>query len=185
MYNITRLNLSQFKQYESYHSRTLTACMHSLFLYLISFFICLDVSEPSSMSGPSFPSSSSHHDLTTYLFLQFTHDGMPSNPKTPYTKMMHPYPRIEPQYRWQAGKEGTINMDCVVLGDREGEWSNILCRAHLRLGLGTPEYNPHCLKKLCRGHWEIGLCSWIISSSCKVGPWEVGLRIFLREGRTG
>lgn len=57
------------------------ACICSLSLFLINFFVHPDVSESFSMFAPSLSSSLSLHDLTVYLLLQFTHDEMTSNPK--------------------------------------------------------------------------------------------------------
>ena len=48
----------------------------SLFVYPIA-------SKYSSMCAPSSSHSSSHHDLSVHLFLQFTHDGITWNPKPP------------------------------------------------------------------------------------------------------
>lgn len=66
-------------------SLKVVACMWSLFLFLISFFVHLVVSESSSMFSPSSFTSSSHHNLTVYLCLQFTHLGL-TNPKK-YTNL--------------------------------------------------------------------------------------------------
>ena len=55
-----------------------------MFLSLVdwcSWYVYLAVRKYSSICAPSSSSLSSLHDLSVYLFLQFTHDGTTSNPK--------------------------------------------------------------------------------------------------------
>lgn len=57
--------------------------LHACFPFAWASFIHPIASKSSSMFAPSSSHSSSYHDLSTYLFLQFTQDGMKLNPKHP------------------------------------------------------------------------------------------------------
>ena len=135
--------------------RWLHACVHFTWAY----FIHPTASKSSSMFALSLSRSLSHHDLSVYTFLQFTHDGMTLNLKYPSLRWCIVFHDLGPG-KMTGWEEGPVTMHCAVLGDREGDWSLRLCKAQLRLRWGTLGHNLHCQGKLHIGHWETGLHHW-------------------------
>lgn len=107
-----------------------------VFLFLVSWYawyVRQAARKSSSMCTPSSSRLLSHHDLPVYLFLQFTHDGMTSNPKPP-------------RLSW-----------CIVLVLRvtgREESSLRQRRVHLRLEWGIPRGKPTLSRK--NAQWPLG-----------------------------
>lgn len=130
-----------------------------LFLSFEGTLVHLTTSVSLGILPPFSTCSSSYHDLTVYMFLQFTHDGMKSNWKLPSLRwciIIHEL-SLRPITGWE--REGLITLNCTVPSDMERGWSLRLHIEKLMLDWGTFEQNPHWGGKLCSGHQELGLCS--------------------------